>query len=57
MSALSGLLLCVQAGDMSILHRLFHVRPSESSAQPVSGAYQTARAQVRVHAQLDDGQD
>lgn len=56
MSLLLGLLLCVQAGDVSALHRLFHVRPSEGSTQPVSVAYQTAR-RLCVHTQLDPGQN
>ena len=35
---------------------LYHVRPTEDAAQPVSDAHQTARG-VPVHAKLDPGQD
>lgn len=52
----SGLLLCVQAGDLSVVDRLLHVRPPEDTTQPVSVACQTAR-RLCVHAQLDHGQN
>lgn len=55
-SLLLGLLLCVQAGDESIVHWLFHVCPPEDATQPVSVACQTAR-RLCVHAQLDSGQN
>lgn len=38
----SGLLLCLQARDMSAYHRLFDVRPPKDTTQPVSVTGQTA---------------
>lgn len=54
--SLLGLLLCVQAGDESVVHWLFHVCPPEDTTQPVSVTYQTAR-RLCLHAQLDSGQN
>lgn len=51
-----GLLLCIQARDVSVVNRLFHVRTPEDATQPVYVAYQTAR-RLCVHAQLDHGQN
>lgn len=51
-----GLLLRVQTRDVSVVDRLYHVRPSEDATQPVSVAYQTAR-RLCVHTQLDHGQN
>lgn len=51
---LSGFLLCVQARDVSVIHRLLHVRSPQDATQPLSFARQTARG-LCVHAQLDHG--
>lgn len=52
----SGFFLCLQARDVSVYHRLFHVRPLEDATQPVSAACQTARG-LCVHAELDHGKN
>lgn len=52
----SGFLLCVQARDVSVVHRLLYVRSPQDAAQSLSFACQTARG-LRVHAQLDHGKN